>query len=370
MLLIKIFLCLSACANAATYSWIPDTDVSSVAISNIVDVTGSSVSVTGSSVSISGSVSLINGESNLKVDVTPIGELQVAEPSRLIGMQFVPGVWDSNFWNATITGIGASTDTTYGILVMNTGTTANNSVVVQSSRTARYVSGVANKYRSITQLPDAAVANNVMRWGVFTSSCGAFFQRDTVFKVCTRCVGTDVCVSSESFNGVPGTVLDTSAAAFEIVYTNTKVRFYKDDKLIHTYSVTTSTMPWAASMALPISIQNTNSGGGTSDVRLITRVASVTRLGKELTAPQTRRITSTAGTVLKYGPGTLHTLCVNRDTANAQLITIYDGTSAAGSIIAVVDTNTHQQCYPYEAPFFSGLFVVTEATLDNTFIYE
>jgi len=371
MLLIKILLSLSTVASAATYSWIPDVDVSSVAISNTVSVTGSTVSVTGSSVSVTGSVSLINGESNLKVDVTPMGELHTIEPTRLIGSQFVPGVWDSNFWNASISGVGASTDTTYGILVMQTGTAADSSVVVKSSRTARYVSGTSNKFRSIQQFPDAVAANNTMRWGVFTSSCGAFFQRDTVFKVCTRCIGGDVCVSSGSFNGVPGTQINTSASVYEITYTNTKVRFYKDDTLIHTFSITTSTMPWAASLALPIRIDNINTGGGTADVRMLTRVASVTRLGKAETLPQSRMITSTAGTILKYGPGLLHDVCVNQDTANAQKINIYDGTAVAGaSVIAIIETNNHQQCYHYNAPFNDGLFVTTGNTLNNTFVYE
>jgi hypothetical protein len=104
---------------------------------------------------------------------------------------------------------------------------------------------------------------------------------------------------------------------------------------------------------------------------MLTRVASVTRLGKAETLPQTRMITSTAGTVLKYGPGLLHDVCVNQDTANAQIITIYDGTEAAGaSVLAAIDTNQHQQCYHYGIPFNNGLFVTTGNTLNNTFVYE
>jgi hypothetical protein len=69
-------------------------------------------------------------------------------------------------------------------------------------------------------------------------------------------------------------------------------------------------------------------------------------------------------TVVKTGPGILHTICINT-TAATGTVTIYDNTAGSGTkigtITAFASTNP---CFTYDAGFTTGLTIVT-ATAAN-----
>ena len=69
----------------------------------------------------------------------------------------------------------------------------------------------------------------------------------------------------------------------------------------------------------------------------------------------------TAGVQVKPGAGTLHGVTINSKGATANLLTLYDGTSTAGAVIAVLDTTANVGQVAYDVSFTGGLFAVLAA---------
>lgn len=87
-----------------------------------------------------------------------------------------------------------------------------------------------------------------------------------------------------------------------------------------------------------------------------------------ITAYKSAHISTDATTVIKSGPGILHTICYNTPGASATA-TVYDNTSAAAPILAVISLTTSDapQCLTYDLAFTTGLTIVTAvATTDLT----
>ena len=91
-----------------------------------------------------------------------------------------------------------------------------------------------------------------------------------------------------------------------------------------------------------------------------------------MTNPQYFHGTTAATTVLKYGPGMLHRICIG-DMVAGTSITIYDQTSAATPIISVI-TPGAKAVQPfimeYQLPFGTGLTIVSTGTWDFVVIFE
>lgn len=69
-------------------------------------------------------------------------------------------------------------------------------------------------------------------------------------------------------------------------------------------------------------------------------------------------ISSATETVVKTGPGTLHTVVLGETAAGT--ITIYDGVSAAlGTIKAVLKASIAEQTFTFDFAFTKGLVIVT-----------
>ncbi|MGH9208640.1 MAG: hypothetical protein ACRD1G_19165 [Acidimicrobiales bacterium] len=66
----------------------------------------------------------------------------------------------------------------------------------------------------------------------------------------------------------------------------------------------------------------------------------------------------TAGTALKTGSGVLHAVVINTRGATGNLLTLYDGASTAGSVLAVIDTTAAVGSLRFDAAFLVGLFAV------------
>lgn len=86
-----------------------------------------------------------------------------------------------------------------------------------------------------------------------------------------------------------------------------------------------------------------------------------------------KNIASAATYVLRTGPGVLLGITVNKAVVNG-VITIYDGTSTAGTKIATI---THpgtllqnQYALPFNAAFTAGLTIVTGAADDITVTWK
>lgn len=82
-------------------------------------------------------------------------------------------------------------------------------------------------------------------------------------------------------------------------------------------------------------------------------------------------IANTAGTAVKSGAGTLHSVSVNTAGASANVLTLYDGTNTSGTKIGTFDT-TSLRNIPFDLAFGTGLFVVlaTGTAADLTLTYK
>lgn len=80
---------------------------------------------------------------------------------------------------------------------------------------------------------------------------------------------------------------------------------------------------------------------------------------------------NTAGTTVKSGAGTLHSVTINTAGASSNVLTLYDNTAASGTVIAIIDTTTVRTLV-FDAAFATGLEAVlaTGTAADVTILYK
>jgi len=312
-----------------------------------------------------------------EVEATMLNQLKIAESNRLSGGVFnvvtngdAP---DTNFWTVTNAAGGTTVVTnSEGIIALTT--TSGSSSQIAAKGLARYMGANSNYYRSVLRM-SAGAANNVRQWGSATGANptdGMYFRLDnTTFSIVTRKAGTDVTsVASGSFNG-DGTkasqsyTLDTNYHTYEIYYTNKRCMFIIDSVPIHTVIATTT--PFTGTYHLKPYASNINTGVGSACTMGIL-VQTISRLGVIASQPKILNLTS-GNTILKIGPGFLHQVDIN--SLDSKVITVYDGTTAGGTLIGTVDT-TKASIGPMltNIPFEVGLYITLSGTTNITVVYE
>lgn len=302
--------------------------------------------------------------------LAPNGENVAVPLYKLVGDAFFDGIIDTNLWASTLTGSGGSA-ASGGQLVMTTGTTANSSSHVQSTHVGRFSGLAPNKCRIPCQCADGGTANNTRRWGVGTSTDGAYFDiTGTTVSCYTRKAGVDTLrATAGSLNGQFGDTftMGTNSHFFEIVYQPRQVVWLADNRIIHTHSAAAST--WTESLHLPLFFENFNFGGSTTNVTLQVRLGAIARFG----IPQTQvdgfwQSGITAGVQLKYGPGNVWGVALSGIANNATVV-LYDGTSTAGRVIystGAMGAQTIPIFIPlYGEAFNDGLFLVISGATAN-----
>jgi len=302
-----------------------------------------------------------------------MGELRVAEHIRLVGAYFGGDIVDPNFWVVTPTTGGTATQT-LGAITLNTGAGPAGGVLVQSARISRYVSGVPNYFRAVVRVPAlAGVGACVRRWGAFDANNGLFFSTDgtTLSLTCRKATSDVNTVASGTFNGNNGLsyTLDTNAHLYEIYYENRSAYFYIDGSYIHKFSGPAATL--VGTMHLKIGFEAQNAALVTDLNTLVVRVASINRMGPALSRPAWKyQAGALAATVLKYSPGTLHRVAINKATGTS--ITLYDSinTGAPANPICVIDPTKAVGALEYSLDFYNGLLIVAVGAVDCTVVYE
>lgn len=293
---------------------------------------------------------------------TPMEEQRVAEPTRLVGVAFSNDVVDTNFWTITELNGGTVSPTELpGCVTLNTNTAANGTTYLLSIQKARYISGVACKFRAQIQLGDTGEAGNTRYWGVSNDTDGAYFKLDgTTFYAATMYMTEETVVSV-----LPTPT--TNVTTYEIVYTNGRVTFIINGVVVATHVA--STRPWTADINLPIHLENYNNFGLATEHKLHVRVASVSALGKTSTEPSYYHFTGPASTViLKHGAGKIQRVIVNSSGGSSfQLIdSRFDVTPVISNIATISPMSLEFMC-----PFHSGLTLKTIGDgVDITIIYE
>jgi len=305
------------------------------------------------------------------VENTPMEELRVVTPIRIVGTSFSGSTVDSNFWSSTVT-TGSSLATVVSgsaTMIITTGSALDSRAIVTSVRTARYVAGSASRFRSQIQFGDSGTAGNTRRWGAFTTSNGCFYElAGTSLKIVTRKNGVDTPVLSTAWNGDSQDITLTSTNEYEIYWTNTKVYFSINGIMRHTVDATVT--DWTDERNLPVRLEHVNSAIVASGLTMKIRVASIYRLGELTTETQYKNITTGGTNVLKYSPGRLDKIIVNFPTSGS--ITIYDNTNGAGTTIGLINSGALTQPFylDYGVPFNTGLTIVTSASPNITVVYE
>lgn len=307
--------------------------------------------------------------------LAPNGEVTAVPLYKLAGDVFTGNPLDTNFWTPTL-GTGGTTTVANGELTISTGTTANNAVELTSVRVARYSGLAPNKFRSVVQLPDAGVINNVRHWGLWTATSGATFEMNgTTFQVVTRKGGVDSVITNGNFNGQWGKTFTPGLTAhfYEIIYQPRQVIWVADNKIIHTLSA--STTPWTDELHLPIHYGNVNSGGLATNVSFSVRHGTVARFGiPDIQPLGVFTVGLNAGTNLKNSPGNLHGIVLSGITNNS-VVTFYDSLTATGKVIWTSGPLTANGL-PFEIdmkkiPFSIGLTIaITGANLNVLTMYE
>lgn len=71
-----------------------------------------------------------------------------------------------------------------------------------------------------------------------------------------------------------------------------------------------------------------------------------------------KRLAANATTLVRTGPGILHLITINTKGASANVISIYDGLSASGTLIATADSTNAPGTLFYDVTFDTGLTIV------------
>ena len=281
--------------------------------------------------------------------VSPQRNLTVCEATRLVGTPL--DVLDTNFWTTVLAASG-TVAATGGQTVLDVPVTTGASAVLLSNRIARYVSTTSLAYRSIQRVDVVNVTNNSRFWGMtnaaigtgsWTDGCGFLLVGGTLSVIAYNGAttgliptagGTRTKVDSGSFNGNGGTtyVLDTNYHTFEVIYTSKMIYYYIDDVLIHTITATTAPLTGTHQFRTNSVTQNTGTITGTAQIQ--SQVTGVNRFGQLHTVPTSKYQSTVTGSIYKTGPGNLQRLVVGTVATSGAVVTLYDGTTTGGTVIA------------------------------------
>lgn len=310
---------------------------------------------------------------SLKATVSSNRNLQVSTPVRLVGNAFDNSTLDTNFWTPTITNGGNII--VQGEVELATSAIANGTAKLESIRKGRFVVGNPMEFKTTCEWYSVGNTDNLRRIGCYDVNNGYFFQLDgTTFSIGTRTNRSggpvDTLVNSGSFNGdsttfVPG----ISRHKCAIQYTTSAVFFLIDGVLIH--KVTLDHANSATTFTFPITMENNNDNGNTTDNYFHAIGAIINRLGARITNPQYYHLSGNAAThILKYSAGILNKIMFNNTSGIS--ITIYDNYAASGNVIGIITTTSGAIGeWRYRVPFNNGLTLVTTGNgLDATIVYE
>jgi hypothetical protein len=280
----------------------------------------------------------LQDEFGFKSEFSPMRDLKVAQPYRVVGTSFGASI-DTVFWTAVTSGAGSASGVAAAIATISSGTANSGYGKLSSTRSGRFLFAHPLMWRGAIRLTAVTVAENTRRWGAFSVSTvtpqnGFYFSVSAtgVLSVNNASGGTPSSIDSGSFNGdVTSYTLDTNVHAYEIVYYTMGAWFYIDDVLIHKITPTTSVL--AQSLSVPINIISFNSASGTTSGTIECWNSVIIRMGREETMPISYyQSGTTAGVVLKIGAGQLHSVNVS-GVVNNSAITLYDNTAASGTVL-------------------------------------
>jgi hypothetical protein len=327
--------------------------------------------------------SIADPDLGFNVIVTPGGGLKIAEQTHLAGEAFGSVALNTTKWNIDLVGTGTQSATASGELTMDTGTTANSAVEIDSIDVARFIPANYNQSHHAVEIPDGAsyAANNSRKWGAFnatSATCnGAYFEIDGGTWYIAHCLdGSATRVAKASWNGAgildfPDNAINTNV--YEIEYNAGSIIYRVNGSVMHRVNLTAT--PYANNIHFPVGMSNTNSGGSTTDVSMKVRAAAIYTLGKGTGVDRPKYISgTTAGLLIKTGPGHLGKIVIARNGAGGGDATLemYDALSATDQIGRIALDTDITTVIDYDMMFNVGLYVVItgSGTLGTTITFD
>jgi hypothetical protein len=301
--------------------------------------------------------------------VMRLGDTGTANNKRRWGIGVV-GNYNITITSASIVAGDVYTNNSQQFAVLNTATTTT----MIANGTGNPGAG-AQTYTRVSGTGPATLTGSAFAAGT-TLMDGAWFQLNgTTLSVVTAKRGTETPVDSGSFNGTLGTThaLPSTVVTYEIYWTNSRVWFVIEDRILHTF--VGNTTAWTGTMNQYIVADNVNSGGSTTLVNMYVRVASIRRLGPLTSQPISKyQSGTTAGVVCKYSAGNLHGVTINTVTNNGAVVTLLDGISSGGGNTIWSGTFQANTSFNFDfkgLPFYNGLtLIIATQNANVVVIYE
>lgn len=301
------------------------------------------------------------------------GAAKVAEATVLIGDVATLGAdLSTDAWN-----IEENNNATFtvgdGEWILDTGTTANGNVSMQTVGVGRFLGAQFNVYHGGVQLYDNGVADNVRTWGAFNpqdaSINGVFFRmNETTPQVGYVKGGVETTIDQSNWNGVGADSWEDpdDLRAYEIRYNAGVIRWFQNGNLLHTATAFTST--YAEDYHFKVAAFNENINGSTTSVEMGIRANLIYRNGKIHGATIAREY-GEGTTVIKEGPGYLKCVTFSRtgSLGGTAVHSIYDNTAASGTPIATIRlAGDSAHTVPIESTFSVGLTIAIDTSGTNT----
>ena len=305
--------------------------------------------------------------------VTPGGASKVASQTHLVGEPFGGAELNTTEWDIDLVGSGTQDATGAGELTMDTGTTADSAVEIESSDLARFIPANYNTTHHAVTIPDGAsyAADNSRKWGAFEATNaaggnGIYFEIDDGVWYVAHCLnGTPTRIEQDDWNGLGAGSFPTNsinANVYEIEYNAGSIIFRVNSNVLHRETLLAT--PYANDIHFPIGMSNTNYNGSTTDVSLKLRAASIYTLGKGLGQERPFYISGTngAGDIVKTGAGHLGRVIFARAGGGSATVLIYDALIATNQVGRIDIDKNDTINVEYDFTFNIGLFVVITGT--------
>ncbi len=285
------------------------------------------------------------------------------------------GTTDTGTQRVTLTSdstgvVGLATGTnTIGSVKTTDGTTVANVAPATGGQTGQGALQVAATYQAPTFSFGSAVAGTIYDCASYRSVSVQFTTNASANTVQYRTSndGTnwDICNLTKAQDSTTSSTSFASASVPQVVYGTLTGRYFQLNCSTFVGGTTTGTI-YFSTLPLSPAAKTAVAQSGTWTV-LTQSVAAATGGYSFLNVSA-----NTAGTTVKSGAGTLHSITINTKGASSNVMTVYDNTAASGTKIGTFDTTAATGTFIFDTAFSTGLECVlaTGTSADVTFCFK